>query len=274
MLDSHVHFWQYEPVRDRWINDEMEVIQRDFLPTDMERLALKFDLDGVVAVQADQSVAETTFLLDLADNHPLIKGVVGWTDLLANDLDDILLRYKQYEKLKGFRHILQAEVNEFMLNSEFIEGVKRLHSSHYTYDILVYFNQLPQVMQFLDKLPDQKLIIDHCAKPPITSGEMKNWESDMRSIAASFPHVYCKISGLVTEAGWHQWKKEELFPYIDVVVKNFGTDRIMFGSDWPVIYVSAHYGKWLALLQDYMSQFSKEDQDAFFSENARRFYQI
>lgn len=274
MIDAHVHFWMYEPIRDSWINDEMEVIQRDFLPADLERFAPKFGLEGVIAVQADQSEAETSFLLNLAEQHQIIKGVVGWTDLRAGNLEDKLDKFGSHKKLKGFRHILQAEENEFMLNPSFIEGVRKLHPFHFTYDILVYYKQLPEVIRLLEKLPEQKLVIDHCAKPPIATGEMKNWAGDIRRIAADFPHVYCKISGLVTEASWHRWEKEDLIPYIDMVADSFGKNRIMFGSDWPVIYAGSHYGKWLKLMQEYMSQFSKPEQDAFFSGNAREFYNL
>lgn len=271
MIDAHVHFWKYDPVRDSWIGDNMEVLQRDFLPVDFVRLADKNGVKGVVAVQADQSETETSFLCMLADNYPLIKGVVGWVDLCAKDVEYKLDHYARNRIIKGFRHILQGEESSFMLQPAFVNGVKKLDTFNFTYDILVYHNQLPQVIQLLDKLPDQKLIVDHCAKPSIVSGGIKDWEKDIRVIA-SHPNVYCKISGLVTEARWHQWKKEDFFPYIDVIVDSFGTDRIVFGSDWPVIYTSADYGKWVSVLKDYLQHFSQAEQEAFFSENVIRFY--
>lgn len=273
MIDAHVHFWQFDPLRDAWMNDNMEILQRDFLPKDLERIAAKYDVDGVIAVQADQSGRETNFLCRLSSTHKIIKGVVGWVDLLQKNLDEILEHYSKIKVLKGFRHILQAEPPGFMLQRKFIEGVKALKHNDFTYDILVYHKQLPEVIQFLEKLPDQKLIIDHCAKPAIKKGDIKKWESQMR-IIAEYTDVYCKISGLVTEAHWHKWHQEDFYPYLDVVMECFGSERIVFCSDWPVIYTSATYGKWINVMKEYMKQFSKQQQDKFFSENAQRFYNI
>lgn len=273
MIDSHVHFWKFDPVRDSWINDDMEVLQRDFLPKDLERVAMKNGVDGVVAVQADQSEKETQFLCEIASETNLIKGVVGWVDLKDRNLNVKLQEYSEIKVIKGFRHILQAEDPEFMLQPNFIDGVRTLKQFNFTYDILIYYDQLRETIEFLEKLPDQKFIIDHCAKPPVANGEIKGWEESIREIAKN-KNVYCKVSGLVTEAKWHHWSKEEIYPYIDVVMDCFGFDRVVFGSDWPVIYTSASYYIWIRLMKEYMQRFNKQQQDQFFSENAKRFYRL
>ncbi len=273
MIDSHVHFWQFNPIKDAWINDDMEVLQRDFLPIDLERVAARHGIDGVVAVQADQSEAETKFLSKLASQNSFIKGIVGWVDLCNKNLGERLSEYSMDPLIKGFRHILQAEGTGYMLKPEFIEGVKALKKFGLTYDILVYHNQLQEVSLLLEKLPDQKFIVDHCAKPPIANGDMKEWMRNMRVIAEN-KNVYCKISGLVTEAKWHRWSREDIYPYLDVVMDCFGNDRVVFGSDWPVIYTSATYNIWIHLLKNFMQQFDESQQDNFFSENAKRFYDL
>lgn len=273
MIDTHVHFWQFEPLRDTWINEEMEVLQRDFFPRDLERMAGKFHIDGVVAVQADQSEKETEFLCTLASQNKIIKGIVGWVDLKAVNLKEKFQQYSKISIIKGFRHILQAEEPDYMLHPKFVEGVKLLKEFNFTYDVLVQNKQLPEVIKLIEKLPDQKFIIDHCAKPAIAKRQIENWEQNLKIIAEN-KNVYCKISGLVTEAIWHGWNKKDFYPYLDVAVKCFGPERIVFGSDWPVIYLSASYGKWIGLMKDYMSQFNHSEQDEFFSENAKRFYDL
>lgn len=273
MIDAHVHFWQFDPVKDAWINDDMEVLQRDYLPKDLERIAAKYDVEGVIAVQADQHEKETEFLCMLAANHEFIKGVVGWVDLTDANIRQTLYRYSETKAIKGFRHILQAETPGFMLQSNFIEGLKALKPFEFTYDILVYHKQLPEVIQLLEQLPDQKFIIDHCGKPAIGNEDIKKWEHNLQTIA-QHQNVYCKVSGLATEATWHKWAKEDLVPYLDVAIDSFGLERVVFGSDWPVVYTSASYGKWFNVIREYMQQFDKDQQNNFFSENARRFYNL
>ncbi len=273
MIDAHVHFWNFDPVRDAWIGDDMEVLQRDFLPEDLERVAVRNGVEGVVAVQADQSEKETHFLCELASQNDLIKGVVGWVNLKDKDLEKKLHQYSTNKIIKGFRHILQAEEAGFMLQPDFISGVRTLKQFDFTYDILVYHDQLPEVLQFVDQLPNQKLMIDHCAKPNIANGDIVQWEENMKTISGN-KNVYCKVSGLATEAHWHRWKKEEIYPYLDVVMECFGNERVVYGSDWPVIYTSASYHIWINVLKEYMQQFGRHQQDNFFSENAKRFYNL
>lgn len=271
MIDTHVHFWKFDPVRDGWISEDMEVLQRDYLPEDIERICNRYGIAGVIAVQAAQTEAETEFLCSLAAENAIIKGVVGWTDLKSAHLPEKLKEYSGNDMVKGFRHILQGEDDGYMLSPDFIRGIKALKAFGFTYDILVYHYQLREVVKFLEKVPNQRFILDHCAKPPVSTGEIKTWAENMKEVS-EHPEVTCKISGLVTEAAWHKWEEEDLYPYLDVVMDCFGAERVVYGSDWPVIYTSAFYGKWLHVLQEYMAQFTGEEQKAFFGGNARRFY--
>ncbi|MBI1782947.1 MAG: amidohydrolase family protein [Sphingobacteriales bacterium] len=272
-IDSHQHFWKYHPVKDAWITDEMKVIQRDFMPEDLRPVLGENDIDGCVAVQADQSEAETNFLLQCADENDFIKGVVGWIDLRADDLEDKLHSCLLNKKLKGFRHIVQAEPDGFLLQGKFIEGVKLLHQFEYTYDILIHNRQLKETLQFINKLPAQKLIIDHCAKPCIRNKEITDWSAGIKEIAAN-ENVYCKVSGLITEADWYQWNEKNIYPYLDIVFDAFGEKRILFGSDWPVILLAGNYSRWITVVNNYFKNFNEEIKQRFWGQNAIEFYSL
>jgi L-fuconolactonase len=273
-LDAHLHFWQFDPVRDAWITEgSMSVIRRDFMPEDISPILSKNGFDGCIAVQADQSEVETLFLLDLADKNDWVKGVVGWIDLKADNLNERLDYFSQYPKLKGFRHILQGEKPEFMLDPRFTEGVRLLGKRGYTYDILVFPKHLSTVKTFLQILDNHPFVIDHIAKPYIKKGLIKQWAKDMKAIA-QHQNVYCKISGMVTEADWKGWKESDFTPYLDVVFEAFGTDRIMYGSDWPVCGVAADYEKQLAIVDNYVSKHANTEGGKIMGDNAARFYKI
>ncbi len=272
-IDSHQHFWRYNPAKDTWITDEMNVIQRDFMPEDLFPVLQENNIEGCVAVQADQSEEETTFLLELAAQNNFIKGVVGWIDLKAQNLEEKLQQYRSYPLLKGFRHIVQAEPDGFLLTEQFIKGVSLIDQYGYAYDILIYHHQLEEAVRFADRLPARQLVLDHCAKPPIKEHHITHWSKQLKELAAR-QHIYCKISGLFTEADWKEWRAEDIYPYLDVVMNAFGEDRIMFGSDWPVCLLAATYAQSCEVLQEYFSRFSKEQQAKFWGENAKRFYQL
>ncbi|MBS7256617.1 amidohydrolase family protein [Flavobacterium branchiicola] len=273
-IDSHQHFWKYDPVKDAWIDDQMKVIRRDFLPADLEPLLVENQFGGCVAVQADQSEEETLFLLDLAKNNPFIKGVVGWIDLCANTIEERLQYYTKHEKLKGFRHIIQAEADiDFMLQEKFQDGISKLEKYNFTYDILIFPKHLENVAKLVAQFPKQKFVIDHLAKPDFKNKEFGEWETGMRAIA-QFPNVMCKVSGLITEADWNNWTAEDFTHCLDVVTEVFGIDRLMFGSDWPVSLLAASYAESCEIVEDYFSKFSKADQDKFWSRNAIDFYQL
>lgn len=269
-LDSHQHFWKFDPIRDQWINDEMEVIRRDFLPSDLKPILDANGIDGCIAVQADQSEQETEFLLNLATENDFIKGVVGWTDLCAESIDERLDYYSQFPLLKGFRHILQAEPLDFMLKPEFIRGIRALKSYGFSYDVLVYPQHLPAFLKIMD---DQAFVIDHLAKPDIKNAVFSPWDKDLKEIA-SFQNVYCKLSGMVTEADLKNWKKEDIYPFIDKVLELFGPERLMFGSDWPVCLLAAEYSVLCDLVADYLAKLTPLEQELIWSKNASTFYKL
>lgn len=278
MIDAHVHFWKYNKIKDAWITDEMQLLQRDFLPTDLQPTLPENNIDGVIAVQADQSENETEFLLALAKRYAIIKGIVGWVDLQNKDLENKLLYYSKYHVIKGFRHLVQAEPTGFLKGEKFLNGIKLLENFGFTYDILIYENQLKEAVDFVNKFPTQKFIIDHCAKPAISDKSISDpiaigWKSAMKEIGQN-KNVYCKVSGLITEAKWNEWNEKDLYPYLDVVFEAFGTGRILFGSDWPVMLLSGNYLRWKDLLQQYMNQFSAEEKEKVFAQNAIDFYNV
>ena len=273
-IDSHQHFWKYHPVKDAWITDDMKVIQSDFLPEHLHAILQQNDVHGCVAVQADQSEAETQFLLDLAATHPFVKGVVGWVDLRSENLSERLEHFSQFEKLKGFRHIVQGEPDPaFLLREDFCKGIRTLMQHDFTYDILVYPIQLPAVEKFVQLFPEHRLVIDHMAKPYCITGDIAEWEKSMRAIAKS-ENVYCKISGLVTEADWQRWKPEDFRPYLDVVLEAFGPQRLMYGSDWPVCLLAGNYAQVKGLVTDYISRLSATEQAGIMGGNATAFYKL
>jgi L-fuconolactonase len=252
----------------------MKVIKRDFLPSDLKPLLIENQVDGCVAVQADQSEDETRFLLDLAKDNNFIKGVVGWVDLCAENIEERLEYYTKYEKLKGFRHIVQAEADiDFMLSENFQNGISKLIKYSFTYDILIFPKHLENAAKLVAKFPEQKFVIDHLAKPDFKNKKFSEWEMGIR-IIAQFPNVMCKVSGLVTEADWNNWTTEDFTYCLDVVTEVFGIDRLMFGSDWPVSLLAASYAESCDIVEDYFSKFSKADQDKFWSKNAINFYDL
>jgi L-fuconolactonase len=270
-IDAHQHFWQYDPVRDGWITEEMAVLKRNFLPEDLAPHLGEQGIQGTVAVQADQSEAETEFLLQLAAQNPFILGVVGWVDLLAPTLAERLEYFSSFEQFRGVRHIAQAEADDFLARDDVARGVGLLGEYGFTYDILVYPPQLRAVRSLVDKLPDSLFVVDHLAKPPIRAGVMEPWATDIKELARH-PNVWCKVSGLVTEADWNSWSRDDLAPYLDVVFEAFGPDRLMFGSDWPVCLLAASYVEVCELLICHASFIAEGERDKLFGGNAAKFY--
>ncbi|MGN7887881.1 amidohydrolase family protein [Dyadobacter sp. 22481] len=273
VIDSHQHFWIFDEERDSWITPEMEIIRRNFLPEDLWPVLKANKVDGCVAVQASQTDSETEFLLHLAEANDFVRGVVGWVDLRTVNLYDQLERYSQFEKLKGFRHVAQGQPEGFLLQPEFIKGVGQLVAFDFTYDILIYQNQLKEAYNFAVRLPNVHFVLDHIAKPLIKAQELQPWAEDIRRLA-ELPNVHCKVSGMVTEANWQHWGKADFRPYLDVVFEAFGTERIMYGSDWPVCLVAGEYEGAKGILTDYLSMFSDDEVRDVMGNNARRFYNL
>ncbi len=273
IIDTHQHFWKYDPVNYSWINDEMQVIRKDFLPGDLAVVLNENKVQGCVAVQADQTEEETDWLLQLAAKNDFIKGVVGWVDLRSSNIEERLQHYQQYKKLKGFRHVLQGEEPSFMLQQGFLNGISKLNRFSFAYDVLIFPQHLSAALELVTKFPEQRFVVDHVAKPYIKDGKIDEWKTGMQQLA-QHSNVYCKISGMVTEADWKNWTADQLKPYIDVVVESFGINRIMYGSDWPVCLVASSYNKWIETVQNYFSSYTEEEQEKIFCSNAIKFYQL
>lgn len=272
-IDSHQHFWKFDPVRDDWIDSTMKIIQRDFLPRDLSSILRKNNIDGCISIQADQSENETTFLLSLAEKNPFIRGVVGWVDLKAFDVDQKLEYLASNKLMKGVRHILQAEPSNFMLNKNFQHGISLLEKYSMTYDILIFPNQISEAIELVQKYPKQRFVVDHLAKPNIKEKRKGVWKTNLESLAKC-SNVSCKISGMVTEADWHHWKPGNFSPYLDVVFEAFGVDRIMYGSDWPVCLLASKYEQQLNIVENYISKFTSSEVNKIMGLNAASFYNI
>ncbi|SOD78338.1 amidohydrolase family protein [Spirosoma fluviale] len=272
-IDAHQHFWHFDPVRDSWITDDMANIRRDFLPADLEPVLKENGIDGCVAVQASQSEEETVFLVRMAQTYDIVKGVVGWVDLQSSQLSERLQFFAQYPEIKGYRHVAQAEPDDFLARPAVIDGIRQLADFGLTYDILIYPTQLKAALQLVRAVSNVNFVIDHLAKPYIQKKEISRWSNFMAEIAKN-KHVSCKLSGMVTEADWHNWSKKDFFPYLDVVFESFGPDRLMFGSDWPVCLVAANYTQVKTLVEEYVVNWGEEVRAKVFGGNAVSFYKL
>jgi L-fuconolactonase len=274
-IDAHQHFWKFDPVRDNWINSDMSVIARDFLPNDLLPLLQGNNIDGTVLVQTCHTDEDNRFMLELADQHAFIKGVVGWVNLQSIRVEDKLKYYHgRFPKMKGFRHVLQADPDDqLMLRDSFKNGISLLNKYNFTYDILIYPKHLKYAAQLVAEFPDQKFVVDHLAKPHIKTREIDSWKRDIEALSKN-PNVYCKVSGMLTEADWYSWKTEDFIPYLDTVFNAFSTDRVMYGSDWPVCKLAGGYNRALEILQIYTSRFSEKEQAQFYGGNAIEFYNL
>ena len=273
-LDAHQHFWKYTPADYGWISDNMAALRRDFLPHDLQPLLQSEGFDGSIAVQARQSLEETRWLLELAAHNDIVKGVVGWVDLRSPDLPAQLHQFAQNPRLVGVRHVVQDEPDDnFMLHPDFRRGIARLHEYDLAYDILVFPRQLPAAIKLVREFPEQRFVLDHIAKPPIAEGRITPWDSNLKELAKS-GNVFCKVSGMVSEARWHDWKPADFRPYLDVVLNTFSPARLMIGSDWPVCTASATYSRTLALVHDYIATLTPEEQNSILGECCSRFYRV
>jgi len=272
-IDSHIHFWKYDKQNYDWINKDMKILQQNYLPETIASSLRRNGIDGCVAVQAVQTELETHFLVEMSATHDIIKGVVGWVDLRDTNAGERLEYFSQYPVIKGWRHVVQGEPDDFLYREDFRRGVRALHYFDYTYDILVYHHQLKPALDFVAGFPEMQFVIDHCAKPDIAHKKIDEWKKLMKEMA-KHPNVYCKVSGLFTEAVWREWSAADFYPYLDVVFEAFGTDRILFGSDWPVILLSGIYVQWKSLVEKYMENFDEEEKQKVFGLNAVHFYKL
>lgn len=274
IIDTHHHLWNYNPVEFDWIDDEMAAIRKSFLPADLQATLVNTGVEGVVTVQARQSLEETDWLLKLASENDFMKGVVGWLPLADENIQQILDGYKSNPWLKGVRHVVQGEPDpEFILGKDFNRGISLLKNYNLVYDILIFEQQLPNAIRFVDQHPGQQFVVDHIAKPKIKIDELEPWAKNIKELAKR-ENVSCKISGMVTEADYKLWTEEQLNPYFETVLEAFGPSRLLFGSDWPVCLVATNYSNWLDIVKKTISKFTKEEQDLILYKNAQRIYNI
>ena len=272
-IDAHQHFWKFHPVKDAWIDQSMQKLQRDFMPIDLQSFLESNNFEGCVAIQADESIAENHFLLQLAVENEWIKGVVGWLDFFDSKLESHLDFFSENKKFKGIRHILQAKPSGFMLQSQFLKGLTTMSKNDFTYDLLVRLEQLPEAIQLVEHFPNQRFVLNHIGKPKISLGLQKNWLNNINALS-KHENVSCKISGLVTETEHWKWKTNDFSPFLDVVVNAFGTDRIIFGSDWPVSLLAAEYSEVVAIISSYFKDASSSDLNKIMGLNAQSFYRL
>ena len=274
-IDAHQHFWKYRADEYGWIDDSMSALRRDFLPSDLEPELKRAGFDGSVAVQAQHSVSETEWLLSLAEQNPFIAGVVGWVDLRAEDASQQLAQLAENPKLLGIRHVVQGEPDDrFLLRPDFLRGVGELEQFDLTYDILIYPKHLVVAAEFVEQFPTQRFVLDHLAKPFIKKGELEPWASDLRRLARH-PNVFCKLSGMVTEADWKAWKPEHFVPYLETALECFGPARLMTGSDWPVCMEAAvSYKQVMDLVQNFLTRYPGDVADQILGRTAQKFWRL
>lgn len=274
IIDTHHHFWKYTDKEYGWISDKMKVIRRDFLPADLHKELKAAGVDGAVSVQARQTVQESDDLLAYAEKNDFLKGVVGWVDLRDKNVDKDLERLSHHKKFKGVRHVVQDEPDDnFILGKAFNEGISKLLKYDLRYDILIFEKHLKPSIQFVDQHPKQMFILDHIAKPRIKDRILSPWRENMLELAKR-PNVYCKISGMLTEADWDKWTAADLAPYFDSTLQAFGPKRLMIGSDWPVMLVAGKYKQWIDMVKQVVSRYSATEQDRIFHKNAIEAYKL
>lgn len=274
VIDAHHHFWTYDPAEYRWIDESMTALRRNFGPADLQRETAAAGVDGVVSVQARQSMAETEWLLQLAADHALIRGVVGWVPLVDPAIDGLLERLTGWTQLRGVRHVLQDEADDgFMLRADFQRGLRAAARHGLVYDILIFPRHLKHAATLADAFPEQQFVLDHAAKPPLRHGDLRAWAADLRELGRR-PHVACKFSGLVTEADHAGWTDAQIGAAFETALEAFGPDRLLFGSDWPVCLLACGYARWVSLVRRLLAGLSPDEQAAILGGNAVRVYQL
>ncbi len=272
-IDAHQHFWNYDSERFEWINEDMAQLRKDFLPENLYPILQTSQIDGCIAVQAEEHLRETAFLLELSESHPWILGIVGWADLAQDNLDELLDAWSSNSKLLGFREVLQSKEPEYMLRKNFIRGIQKIGQRGYTYDLLTYPHQLSAALKLVDSCPNQGFVIDHLSKPNIKAGDWKAWKKSLQPFEER-ELVCAKVSGLITEADWKKWNPSDLFPYLEIALEIFGPKRLLFGSDWPVCLAAGDYTQVIGVIESFANQLSADEKDAIFGGTAQEFYKI
>ncbi|OUW18219.1 MAG: amidohydrolase [Opitutales bacterium TMED158] len=272
-VDSHQHFWRYDPVEYPWIGPDLDILKRDFLPLDLEPILQSENFDGCLAVQARQTHAETEWLLELADRYSFVKGVVGWLPLQDPQFESILDSYRNRPRLVGLRHVIQAEADDaFILRDDFNRGIAQLENTGLVYDILIFERHLGATLEFVDRHPNQRFVVDHIAKPVIRRDAFAaQWRRNLIELGRR-EHVSCKLSGVVTEVRDETWDDALLAPYFETALEAFGSERLLFGSDWPVCLLRADYSQCVRSVENALQSLSRDEQSAIWGDNAERVY--
>ncbi|HEV8428438.1 MAG TPA: amidohydrolase family protein [Pyrinomonadaceae bacterium] len=274
MIDSHQHFWQVGRFDYPWMSSDLGILYRDYLPDDLAPILRVNRVDKTVLVQASNSVAESRWLLDLANANSFIAGVVGWVDLMGPEINTHLDELCADRKFKGVRHLVESEpADDWLVQPAVLAGLKQLSARGLSYDLLVHTRHLKHVPRIAESCPDLAFVIDHLAKPPIARNEINEWSQALQPLAR-YTNINCKLSGLVTEANWQSWQADHLRPFIDLALEYFGPDRMMFGSDYPVCLLAASYDRVLDSFQEILKDLSDADRDKIFSKNAAKFYRV
>lgn len=274
IIDSHQHFWQVGRFDYPWMSPAMEVLYRDYLPQTFEPTLQMNGVAQTILVQASNSLAETRWLLELADHHKFIAGVVGWVDLRSPDVAEQLDEFTAHPKFTGARHLVESEPDDdWLVHPDTLRGLRQLAAYDVPYDLLVYTRHLHHVPRLAESCPDLRLVVDHLAKPPIASREIETWAAALKPVAA-YPQIHCKLSGLVTEADHANWQREDLRPYVERALEWFGSERLMFGSDYPVCLLAASYEEVLASFQHLLAELSTAERERIFGGNAAQVYQV
>ena len=273
-IDAHQHFWQYSAKEYGWINNSMKKLKKDFLPEDLYPLIIDLEINGTIVVQARQTLEETKWILQLSNRYDYIKGVVGWVDLCNKNLPIQLEQFAKHSKLVGVRHVIHDELDDnFMLRRDFINGIHELSHYDLSFDILIFSKHLQVTLDFVERFSDQRFVLDHLGKPFIRDRVLNPWKEKIRQLA-EFPHVYCKLSGMITEADWYNWKSIDFRPYLDTVFEYFGTKRLLMGSDWPVCTLAGTYYQVYDIVLEYLKPYSNEERAGILGNNALSFYKI
>jgi L-fuconolactonase len=273
-IDAHQHFWQYNPITQGWISDSMSVLRRDFSPAELQKEIKLCEIDGTIAVQAEETYEENYYLQRLALENDFIIGIVGWMDLLDKRAEEKMIELKSLQKLVGFRTITQGAPDEkYLSNKQYIQNIKLLANYDYTYDLLVHHSQLPSLIRCTEQLPNNRFIIDHIGKPDIKHQKINNWKINIKTLAAN-PNIYCKLSGMTTEADYQNWRYTDLIPYMEIAAEYFGVNRLCFGSDWPVCLVAGSYSRTIDVVEQFCAQLSAKEKNKIFGENTKEFYKL
>jgi L-fuconolactonase len=272
-IDAHHHFWKYSAPDYAWIDDAMGPIRRDFFPSNLEKEIRDAGVDGVVSVQARQTLEETRWLLTMAAQNSFIRGVVGWVPLTDPSVSAELESFAAEPRLRAVRHVIQSEPDGFLMRRDFNRGVSILREMGLAFDLLVHERQLPEAILFVDHHPQQIFVLDHLAKPRIREQLLDPWRKNLKELARR-ENVFGKISGLVTEADFLTWNEAQLRPYYDTALEAFGPERLMFGTDWPVCLLACSYRQWHEVVCSFTAALSPAERTHVFGGTAERAYNL